>query len=125
MIMTKDERIQKETERLKKIFKDIPKNEFDTVIKLIDNVAFMSVTLEDLIEKINTEPLVVETVNGSQSFSKENPAITSYNKMYSNFNKGMQQLISLFPQDTGKSSTDEPEDELKKYLEKKSKKKLK
>lgn len=123
--MTKDERIQQEIERLKKIFKDIPKSEFDTVLKLIDNIAFMSITLEDLIEKINKEPLVVETVNGSQSFSKENPAITSYNKMYSNFNKGIQQLISLFPQNNGKPSAEEPEDELKKYLEKKNKKKLK
>ncbi len=123
--MTKEERIQSEIDRLKKIFKDIPKIEFDTVLKLIDNIAFMSVTLEDLIEKINNEDLVVETINGSQSFSKENPAITSYNKMYSNFNKGIQQLISLFPQNNGKQSTEEPEDELKKYLEKKNKKKLK
>ncbi len=123
--MTKDERIQKEIERLKKIFKDIPKSEFNTVLKLIDNIAFMSITLEDLIEKINKEPLVVETVNGSQSFSKENPAITSYNKMFSNFNKGIQQLTSLFPQNNGRTPPDEPKDELKLYLEKKNKKKLK
>lgn len=123
--MTKDERIQKEIERLKKIFNDIPKSEFNTVLKLIDNIAFMSITLEDLIEKINKEPLVVETVNGSQSFSKENPAITSYNKMFSNFNKGIQQLTSLFPQNNGKPLPDEQKDELKIYLEKKNKKKLK
>ena len=122
--MTVDERIQKETERLKQIFKNIPKNEFDTVAKLIDNVAFMSITLEDLIAKINNEDLVVETINGSQSFFKENPAITSYNKMYSNFNKGIQQLISLFPQSSVKVQ-EETDDELMKYLEKKNKKKLK
>lgn len=121
MIMTKDERIQNEIKRLKQIFKDIPKNECDAVVKLIDNVAFMSITLEDLIKKINSEPLVVETINGSQSFSKENPAITSYNKMYSNFNKGMQQLITLFPQNN-KASPEEPKDELEEYLKKKSKK---
>ena len=122
--MTVDERIQKETERLKQIFKNIPKNEFDIAAKLIDNVAFMSITLEDLIAKINNEKLVVETINGSQSFFKENPAITSYNKTYSNFNKGIQQLISLFPQRSVKVQ-EETDDELMKYLEKKNKKKLK
>ena len=81
----KDERINSEIERLNNIFKDVSENEKGTVIKLIDNVAFLSVTLEDLMKYINKNPLIVETKNASQSFKKENPAITAYNKTYANF----------------------------------------
>ena len=119
--MTKEERIKKEIARLQEIFKEIPKNEYQSIMKLIENLAFMAVTLDDLIEIVNKEPLVVETVNASQSFSKENPALTSYNKMYANYIKGLQQLISLLPDE--KKPSNEPDDgaALISYLNKKRK----
>lgn len=96
--MEKEKRIKKEKNRLKKIYKDLPEKEYATAIKLIDNVAFMVVTLEDLKELINNEELITTTVNASQTFKKENPALTAYNKMYANFLKGIQQLNSLLPE---------------------------
>lgn len=118
--MTKEERIQAEIKRLQDIFKNIPKDEYKSVLKLIEQLSFMAVTLDDLIEKINSEPLVVETVNASQTFTKENPALTSYNKMYANYVKGLQQLISLLPEES--KPLEEPEkDELMSYLKKKNK----
>ena len=90
--LTKDARIKIEKERLVKIYKVLPEKEFKTAEKLIDNIAFMSVTLEDLMAIINNDELVKTTVNASQTFIKEHPALSSYNKMYSNFLKGIQQL---------------------------------
>ena len=46
--MEKDERNQLEIKRLDKICKDLVISEKGTIAKLIDNIAFMSVTLEDL-----------------------------------------------------------------------------
>ncbi len=118
--MTKEERIQSEIKRLQEIFKNIPANEYKSIMKLIENLAFMAVTLDDLIEKVNKEPLVVETVNATQTFYKENPALTSYNKMYANYIKGLQQLISLLPEES-KPSENADDDELISYLKKKNK----
>ena len=84
---SKDTRIKEEKERLLGIYKELPAKEFKTAEKLIDNIAFMSITLEDLMEIINNDELVKTTVNASQTFMKEHPALTSYNKMYANFLK--------------------------------------
>ena len=119
--MTKEERIQAEIKRLQEIFKNIPANEYKSIMKLIENLSFMAVTLDDLIEKVNKEPLVVETVNATQTFYKENPALTSYNKMYANYIKGLQQLISLLPEESKPSENPDDDDELISYLKKKNK----
>lgn len=119
--MSKDERIKKEITRLQKIFKNIRQDEYKSIEKLLENVAFMSVTLEDLMDIVNNEELVVETVNASQSFLKENPALASYNKMYSNYIKGLQQLISLLPQENKPNNTPE-KDEFSAFMKNKNKK---
>ena len=72
-------------------------------------------------EKVNSEPLVVETVNATQTFHKENPALSSYNKMYANYIKGLQQLISLLPEETKPTGDPDDGDELMAYLKKKNK----
>lgn len=117
--ITKEDRIKKEKNRLIKICKTLPEKEFNTAKKLIDNIAFMSVTLEDLMEIINHDELVKETVNASQTFLKEHPALTSYNKMYSNFLKGIQQLSSLLPKNYADQKPVEDDDEFLEFMKKK------
>lgn len=119
--MTKEERIQNEIKRLQDIFKKISANEYKSIMKLIENLAFMAVTLDDLMVIVNNEPLVVETINATQTFTKENPALTSYNKMYSNYIKGLQQLISLLPVEPKSSNEENEDDALTSYLLKKQK----
>ena len=116
---SKDTRIKEEKKRLIDIYKELPQKEFKTAEKLIDNIAFMSVTLEDLMEIINNDELVKTTVNASQTFMKEHPALTSYNKMYANFLKGIQQLSSLLPKNYGDSRPVEDSDEFIEFLGKK------
>ena len=100
--VTKSERIQEEVGRLTNIYNQLPVDEFKTAIKLIDNLAFMSATLEDLMEVVNGDELVKTTVNASQKFDKEHPALASYNKMYANYLKGIQHLSSLLPKETNR-----------------------
>ena len=94
--MTKEERIKEEIEIFKSIYKNIPKNEYETVLKFIENLAFMSITLDDLMVTINNSELIVQSVRSM----KEHPAITSYNKVYANYLKGIQYLTSLLPKET-------------------------
>lgn len=117
--LTKEERIKAERTRLEKIYKALPEKEYKTALKLIDNVAFMSVTLEDLMAIINNDELVKTTINASQTFMKEHPALTSYNKMYANFLKGIQQLSSLLPKSYGDNKPVEDKDEFLEFMKKK------
>ena len=117
--ITKEERITKEKKRLIDIYKSIPEKEFKTAEKLIDNISFMSVTLEDLMNLINNSELVKETINASQTFLKEHPALTAYNKMYANFLKGIQQLSSLLPKNYGDLKPVEDSDEFLEFMNKK------
>lgn len=117
--LTKEERIKAERTRLEKIYKALPEKEYKTALKLIDNVAFMSVTLEDLMSIINNDELVKTTINASQTFMKEHPALTSYNKMYANFLKGIQQLSSLLPKNCGDNKPVEDKDEFLEFMKKK------
>ena len=119
--------IQEEKERLNKIYKNLPDKKYKTALKLIDNVAFMAVTLDKLMEEIKKTDFVVKTKNASQEFLKESPALTSYNKMYSNFLKGIQQLNSLLPSDNfpseNKTKKDKPEDDFEKFIHKRNNRK--
>lgn len=117
--LTKEERIKAEKDRLEKIYQALPEKEYKTALKLIDNVAFMSVTLEDLMAIINNDELVKTTINASQTFMKEHPALTSYNKMYANFLKGIQQLSSLLPKNYGDNKLVEDKDEFLEFMKKK------
>ena len=116
---TKEQRIRAERNRLIKIYKILPEKEYKTATKLIDNIAFMSVTLDDLMEIVNNDELVKETKNASQTFVKEHPALTSYNKMYSNFLKGIQQLSSLLPKNSGDGLPIEDDDEFVQFMKNK------
>jgi len=113
---SKEARIKTERQRLIEVYKEIPVKEFKTAEKLIDNVAFMSITLEDLMDIINNDELVKTTVNASQTFMKEHPAITAYNKMYANFLKGIQQLSSLLPKNYGDLKPVEDSDEFLEFM---------
>ena len=53
--LTKDQKIKKEINRLKRVFRDLDKNKLQTVESLIRNAAFMAVSLEELQEIINEE----------------------------------------------------------------------
>lgn len=117
--LDKDARIKKEINRLRKIYKFLDENEFKTAQKLIDNIAFMSVTLEDLMKMINSDSLVKTTVNASQTFVKEHPALTAYNKMYANFLKGIQQLNSLLPKGEGTYNIPDGKDDFLNFMKSK------
>ena len=61
----KEKRIRKEKTKLKKIFKHISDDKKKLVENLIQNAAFMSVTLEDLQKNISTEGAIIRAKNGN------------------------------------------------------------
>ena len=99
--------IKKEMLRLKKIFKNLEKDKWDTALSLIKNAAFMTITLEDLQETINREGAVSEYQNGENQWgTKKSPEVEIYNTMIKNHMAIIKQLADLLPKDLPKDQED-------------------
>lgn len=96
--MEKQERINKELQILKKIFKDIPEDKKRLAANLIQNAAFMTITLQDLQEQINNEGAILTSINGNGfEVTSEHPAQKSYNTMINRYSSVIKQLNELLP----------------------------
>lgn len=104
-IASKDEKIRKEVARLKKVFKDLDKNMLSTVISLLQNAAFMSVSLEELQETINQNGYISEYQNGENQFgTKKSPEVEIHIAMTKNHAAIIKQLSDLVPPEKKKDS---------------------
>lgn len=96
----KEKKIKKEINRLKKIFKDIPKEKKDVSISLINNLAFMTVTLEELQDHINLNGVTSIYQNGENQWGmKKSPEVEIYNTMVKNHSVVANKLIDLLPKE--------------------------
>lgn len=106
--LTKDDRIKKEYDRLRKIFKDLPKDKMETLLSLLSNAAFMTVTLDDLQKTINREGVVVEYKNGENQYgTKKSPEVDIYNTMIKNHTSIMKQIAEYLPDQSVKDASEE------------------
>lgn len=94
-----DTRITEEIARLNNILKNIHESKRSIAKGLIENIAFMSVTLEDLQEVIKRQGPVVVFQQGTQKMMVENPAQKSYNTMVNRYNTATKTLFDLLPKD--------------------------
>jgi len=98
--LTKDERVKKEIRRLNKIYKELDPDSKKAVKSLIENAAFMAITLEDLQATINREGVISEYQNGANQWgTKKSPEVEIYNTMIKNHMAIMKQLTDLLPKD--------------------------
>lgn len=103
--ITKEKKIKKEFRQLSKFFKNLPQGKKKLAEKLIENAAFMIVTLADLREKISEEGAIKTVTNGNGiSTEQENPAQKSYVAMMNRFNATMKILIDMLPEQDQKES---------------------
>lgn len=94
----KDALIKKEMLKLRRIYKDLDKDKFTTVASLIDEAAFMSVTLKDLRQTINTQGSVSEYQNGENQWgTKKSPEVEIYTTMIKQYMAVIKQLTDILP----------------------------
>lgn len=104
-LIDKNNKIKKERQMLEKIFKKIGKDKQKIVEKLIDNVAFMSITLDELKEDIKIYGIKEEYMNGRNQFGfKESVESKTYNAMLKNYMNAIKQLTDLLPADEQKNA---------------------
>lgn len=96
--MEKDRKISAELSKLRKLFKGIPKNKQALCYGLLQNAAFMSVTLGDLQAEIVANGAVIpcQSGNGFDTI-KDNPAQKAYTTMIARYSGIINQLLSLLP----------------------------
>lgn len=96
--MSKDDYIKCEIKRLKKIFENLTQDAASVAEKLIENAAFMAVSLNELQRLINEKGYTEEYQNGENQFgTKKSSEVDIYNTMIKNFNTTMKQLIDMLP----------------------------
>lgn len=96
--MSKEDKIKREIKRLKKIFSNLTQDASDVAERLIENAAFMAVSLAELQALINLHGYTEEYQNGeSQKGVKKSSEVDIYNTMIKNFNVTMKQLIDMLP----------------------------
>jgi len=93
--LTKDKRISKEKAKLNLLLKDLEEDVFNSLQSLVDNTAFMAITLEDLQQAINENGVVEEYQNGpNQHGFKESTEVKVYNTMIRNYRSNMKELAA-------------------------------
>lgn len=102
--MTKEERIYIEFERVKAFYQDISPNQREVAMPLLQNSAFMKVTLEDLQKIINEEGVEDEYKNGANQYgTKPSAVIQAYNSMLKNYASVQLKLMQLLPKQASAS----------------------
>lgn len=98
--LTKEERIKREIRRLRRIFKKMDDDTKKATQSLLENAAFMAITLEDLQEVINREGVISEYQNGANQWgTKKSPEVEVYNTMIKHYMSIIKQLTDLLPKD--------------------------
>lgn len=104
----KNQKIKKETQKLKKLFKDLPDNKKKMAEKLIENASFMSITLDELKEDIKIYGVKETYVNGKDQFGfKESIESKTYNTMIKNYMNIIKQLNDMLPEEKKINEDDE------------------
>lgn len=95
--LEKQKRIKK-VSRLRKLFKEIDENKKKLVMALIDDVAFLTVTMQDLRESIIREGTTVEYKNGENQYgTKQSPDAQLYLAMSQKQAQAMKILLDCMP----------------------------
>ena len=96
--LTKDQRIREEYARMKELFSAMPENELRFCDPLLQNAAFMCVTLQDLQLAINENGVTDNYQNGAnQSGTKASADLQAYNSLAKVYNALMDKLSGKLP----------------------------
>lgn len=107
--LSKDKRIKKEERRLKRIYKNIDKDNKAIIDGLIKRAAYMLVTLEDWEKDISENgyyEMFTQSLN-TPPYERERPVARLYNTMNKNYQSIIKQLSDLVPKPDTKKEKDD------------------
>lgn len=112
--LEREKKIKQEINRIKKLYKDLSRDKVKVVEGLINEAAFMKLTLEELREDLFRNGFTELYENGTQVINRERPEAKIYSTMIQRYSNIMKQLIDYMPLE----EKEEEQDELMKFLSK-------
>lgn len=92
-------KVNKKFKKMRELIQAVPENKLPFAEKLMDELEFMSVTLEELKADIRENGVVVNAVGSmKQEVTKGNPSLTNYNTLVKNYNNTIKQICDLLPE---------------------------
>lgn len=104
--MDQDTRYQQIQSELSELFKGVPPEQLQLATQLIQRVAFMQITLEDLEEDIKVNGLFELTKTRPRKL-RERPMVKTYNALIKNHNTRVKQLLDRLPSQKAEEAGDE------------------
>lgn len=97
--LSKEERVKKEIRRIKRIYKDLPKDTLQVVDGLIVEAADLRIRLEDIREDLdeNGYDEMFSQSENQEPYERERPAARRYIAMNKNYQSIMKQLSDHIP----------------------------
>lgn len=95
--MIKDKAISKDMAKVKKMLELIPADRKPVAEKLIKELDFISRTLDNLRDTVDTMGTVELFEQGKQKFTRESPALKSYNTTIQRYSLLYKQLTDMLP----------------------------
>ncbi|MCR5119511.1 MAG: hypothetical protein K6B44_07835 [Lachnospiraceae bacterium] len=103
--------IRNEVRRLSDTFKEIPSEKKRLVKATIDDVAFLSVSMQELRDQINREGMEIKYQNGANQWgTKQSPSVLSYLQMSQKLAAAMKILLDCQPKAEVKETDDKFDD---------------
>jgi len=107
--------IKKEIRKLRRLFKNLPKDKQKAAEGLLQEAAFMKATLEETRHIIDQEGILEHFEQGAQKFLREHPATKVYNTMINRYATVCKQLFDMVPDH---EASKQAEDELMAFVKK-------
>jgi hypothetical protein len=104
--MQEEKEIKAEFNRINKIYKELPKEKIKILEGLIDEAAFMKITLKGLRNTLHEEGVTELFEQGEQKIIRRHPCMDIYTTMVNRYSIIMKQLIDLFPPEEKKEEVD-------------------
>lgn len=92
--------------QLEKLLNNLPDDRQPLARNLFDELQFMKQTMAELKQQVKDEGTIQMFTQGQNTYPRENPALTAYNKTIGRYNQTYKQLVDLLPKED-KGQTDE------------------
>ncbi|WP_339110769.1 hypothetical protein WIS39_19990 (plasmid) [Clostridioides difficile] len=112
--LEKEKKIKQEVSRLKKNYKDLEKEKNKILDGLVNEAAFLKISLEETREILIREGLTEIFKQGKQEFERERLQVKIYLNFMKLYTSVMRQLIDIIPSDIKQ----EEEDKLIEFIKK-------
>ncbi|WP_251861959.1 hypothetical protein [Clostridium sp. Marseille-Q2269] len=104
--LEREKKIKQEVNRIKKLYKDFPKDKVKVLEGLINQASFMKISLEEVKSDLIKNGLTELFEQGDQCFDRERPNFKIYTSLMKIYTNAMKQLIDLLPVEVKKEETD-------------------